>query len=106
MTSSGSNRVVKKMSAAPATRNDGHRMWIRRCIMASSFSQASTRNQADRKNPIPLIKSMANRLNWPAGLVNKKSSRTSIAVSLLSNGGPSARRQHGGGGEWGMQHAG
>src|SRR5512143_3689367 len=32
----GSNSVVKTMSATPATRKDGHRMWIRRCIMAWS----------------------------------------------------------------------
>src|SRR5512141_1337101 len=36
MISSGSNSVVKTMSATPATRKDGHRMWIRRCIMACS----------------------------------------------------------------------
>src|SRR3569623_717836 len=38
MISSGSNRVVKTMSAMPATRKDGHKMWIRRCIMACSSS--------------------------------------------------------------------
>src|SRR3569832_2139523 len=38
MISNGSNKVVKTMSAMPATRKDGHRMWIRRCIMAYSSS--------------------------------------------------------------------
>src|SRR5574340_316931 len=37
----GSNSVAKTMSAIPATRKDGHRMWIRRCITAcSSAGQA------------------------------------------------------------------
>src|SRR3569832_1815230 len=36
--SNGSYKVVKTMSAMPATRKDGHRMWIRRCIMAYSSS--------------------------------------------------------------------
>src|SRR5512143_653997 len=38
MICSGSNSVVKMMSATPATRKDGQRMWIRRCIMACSSS--------------------------------------------------------------------
>src|SRR5512139_3129394 len=38
MISRGSNSVVKTMSATPATRKDGHRMWIRRCIMACPSS--------------------------------------------------------------------
>src|SRR3569623_1647622 len=38
MISSGSNKVVKTMSAMPDTRKAGHRMWIRRCIMACSSS--------------------------------------------------------------------